>query len=181
MMTGISNDRRHLGYFGRAVIACLILMLIISVGIASDKEKAPQSTTTLGPEASQSDVPTDQVKAPRPVGSSLVTMTTEQAARLTPLRQEMRRILISEQEQLAALYAEFAQATDSQSALGVQRRIHQVKTGTQISLLKAQAETAVAEGRLDDAGILEQNIETLTDPQRGQSTSGQAVRTDSRR
>jgi hypothetical protein len=101
---------------------------------------------------------------PEPRKPSLVTMTEGQAARLSPLHQAMRGILIAEQKQLAVLYEEFAQQTDSQRALEVQRRIHEVKVGTEISLLTVQAETAREQGRMEDAEQLEEGIERLANP-----------------
>ena len=126
--------------------ACLVLLLTAVTGIAWAADE------------------------PEPRKPSLVAMTVGQAAKLSPLHQAMREILITEQEQLAVLYGEFAGESDSQRALEIQRRIHEVKVGAEISLLTVQAETARAEGRTQDAETLEEGIERLANPERFQST-----------
>ena len=145
MKNGTRNYRRRIS-LNPAVVVCLILMMTVSAGLAYALEKTPQSNLDL------------------------LTMTSQQAARLSPLLQEMRGLLISEKEQLTILYSEFAKETDSQRALEIQGKIREVKIGTEISLLVAQAETARSQGRVEDADRLEESIELLSDPMRGQGT-----------
>ena len=111
-----------------------------------------------------SSAPSDQQRREAP---SLVSMTDEQALKMNSLLQDMRKILIAEKDQLAELYVEFERETDSQGALAIQRRIHETKTGTQIALLRAQADVAREEGRSEDADLLEEGIAKLANPERG--------------
>jgi hypothetical protein len=103
-------------------------------------------------------------EASRPDGTSLVTMTEEQAARLSPLHRAMREVLITERVRLASLFEEFTRETDSRRALLIQRQIHDVKLEAEVSLLRVQAEAARAAGRTEDAERLEEGIARLIDP-----------------
>jgi hypothetical protein len=137
-----------------AVIACLVLILVAAVALAAVSEVPPHPALAADSPAANAERP------------SLLNLTAEQVLRLSPLHKEMRLILLSEKDQLNLLYEEFNRETDSQRALAVQRRIHLVKTQTEVALLQAQADAARAAGRLEDAELLETSIRMITDPDR---------------
>ena len=157
-MEAIRSKIRH-----RLAIGIPVLFLALLVGAVAggkqvtDREGAPEAAV-----------------AARPADSSFLSMTTEEAAGLSPMLQEMRRILIRERDQLAVLHAEFAQATDSREALRIQHRIRDLKSGTEIALLEVQAATAREQGRSEDAEQLEGIITRLAD--REQDRRGDASR-----
>jgi len=143
----------------RNIVVIICLALILAAGSISANDGPTPGTNPADPSVSA-----------RSGGSSLLTLTAEQALKLSPLHQELRTILIAEKDQLDVLYEEFALETDSQRALAIQRRIHLVKTETEISLLKAQAETARTQGRTEDVERLERSIRLLSDPEWGPAT-----------
>jgi hypothetical protein len=147
---------REIMKFGITIVSMLFLVLALPTGFTTAQDEPATTQFSTEPD------PTVPKRGP-----TLLTMTPEQAQRLSPLHQEMRKILIAEKNQLTELFKEFARETDSQGALAVQRRIHQVKTETEISLLTAQAKSARSQGRKEDAERMEEAIKRITNPHRG--------------
>jgi len=139
-------------------VACMILAMLTLVAAANEK------AVPLEPGSKP-------VSIDRAPGVTLVTMTDEQALKLSPMHQDLRRVLIEEKTRLADLYEEFEKETDSRRALVIQGEINEVKTGTAVSLLEIQAKVAREDGRLEDALQLEEGIQRLVSPDWGSSST----------
>jgi len=139
---------------------CILIMLaIICLAAAGDAAELPPEAAPDAQDVTEDIDPSPAV--------SLTTLSEEQAAHLSPLHSGMRTILLREQADVQALTARMAD---------IQDRIAEVKTGTEVSLLKVQADTARASGREQDAERLEESIRLLRDPQRGAAPAGSAAR-----
>jgi hypothetical protein len=95
---------------------------------------------------------------------SLVELSEEQLARLTPLQLALREVLLTEQAELAPLYAAFARETDSLRGLEIQRQIQTIKQNTELALLRTQADFARREGRVEVAKRIEESLRLMTEP-----------------
>lgn len=123
--------------------ALLLAMPIVFESLAANPERVPvpdqevQTGSTPGPN--------------RTAGSSLTTLSEEQAEKLSPLNREIRQLLLVELAEVARLSSELKTLQDPIAALDLQRQISALKTLTQIEILEAQGRFARQEGRIEQA------------------------------
>lgn len=83
---------------------------------------------------------------------------------LSPMVAEMYAAIDEQRAKVATLRAELAQARGTERALELQRALSAAKRGTEVRLLRIQADHARREGRLEVAGNLEAAINAMTTP-----------------
>jgi hypothetical protein len=84
--------------------------------------------------------------------------------RLSPLQQEIQAQLEAEDTALAQLQAELVAATDARQAHEIQGRIAELKTSTELALLRIQLRYAQERQDLKTSQQLEEAIEALENP-----------------
>lgn len=134
----------------------LILILIAAPAAAADPDPVDSKTA---------DSPQDPETATARV-FSLVDLPPEKVERLTPLQARMREILLAERVNLAPLQAAFAEETDSLRSLEIQRRIQDLKVGTEIALLRVQADHARQSGQPELAEQIEESLRRMAERDR---------------
>lgn len=152
-------------------VGATLLALSITVPMASAQStaKVPQSSgsaTVLAPSVEEA-IPSvgARPKARRPVN---------------PLYPRIAAMLETEREQLAALRTRKAGTRDDEMAMAIQREIEQIKTQTELGILRLQAEHARKQGKAAVAEGIEAAIRQMTQPaQRLQPMSRPAPATDS--
>jgi len=94
---------------------------------------------------------------------SLMTLTPEQVFELKPQDQEIRNLLIREQEEVARLTSRLEATKDQMEALEIQREIGARKQLTEIAIMEVQANYAVAAGHLEKAEALRKAVQGMKD------------------
>lgn len=84
---------------------------------------------------------------------------------------ELAAVFAREEQQLAALQAEFDAAVDEEQALAVQRRIAVVRQSTELEMLGCQARYARRLGRVEQAQSIEADIAELRDAKRAEKNA----------
>lgn len=103
--------------------------------------------------------------APIPDEAPVAAPATPVARRVVnPLYPRIAAMLEAEKQQLVALRTKLAVAKDSDAAMAIQREIEQVKVGTEIGILRLQAEHARQRGRTATADGLEAAIRQMQQP-----------------
>jgi len=126
-----------------------ILLSIILIGVA-----------VIGTGAANQDTETVPVKTPEPL-PVIGHMSDAQAAKLKPMLREIHELLVQERIQVQALEAELESLRDPIAALELQRRISDLKEGTEIQILQVQATYARREGRPQRATEIDAVVEKL--------------------
>ena len=105
---------------------------------------------------------------------SLLNLTPEQALKLKPQDQEIRSLLIREQEEVARLTSSMEATKDHMEALEIQREIGTRKQLTEIAIMEVQAKYAEAAGHLEKAETLRGVIQRMKDrlPQSPSNSGG---------
>ena len=85
-------------------------------------------------------------------------------AELTPRLLDIRVLLENEKATLDELRAQYMAATSDAEALRIQRRIHDVKRGTETGLLKIQLKHARLDGNAAAVSQLEETLRQLDNP-----------------
>ena len=181
-MTRLSSLHRPLSL----VILTIAAAVLTAVGARAQDEKRPTPTPgVVSPPAvraatsalkSGPAVPGDLTPAaPAPVVAVL------KKPALTPMMSEVMTLLATQDGKLAALAERQKHATAPDEALAVQKEIQALKLGTEVSLMRIQANYARREGRAHDAARLEAAIESLVSPPRVLAPADRAIpaRTDS--
>jgi hypothetical protein len=132
------------------------LLSILGVLLASQvfAQGAPVPVTPAG----------DPDRLPPAVQAPAPAATVAPAPRAHAMAAEMLAVIEAERGELAKLFARFRAAPDAATALAVQREIEQLKSGTEISLLRIQAGYARRAGRSAQAAELEKVIAELQAP-----------------
>ena len=130
------------------------IVLGISFAAYALAQGTPTSATALG----------DPERVITPAAKHAPAPTLTPAKPANPMVTEMRAVLETERVQFANLFARFRVAPDGAAALAVQREIEQLKVGTEISLLRIQADYARRAGRISQAAELEKVITELQAP-----------------
>ena len=86
------------------------------------------------------------------------------APELSPMMVEINALLDAERLALADCRLEMDRATDMERRVELMERIHELKTGTELEILRVQLRYAREAGRLDTVQELEEAIEFMTDP-----------------
>ncbi len=86
------------------------------------------------------------------------------ATDLTPLQLEMREILAKEAELLRQMAVTLKQATDPTTIRTIEREMADVKQATEISLLRAQAQSARDQGLRAQADAIDVAIQLILNP-----------------
>jgi hypothetical protein len=143
----------------RVLFLVALVALTHSAGSAGAAE-APAAPERVVAPASPAVVVTPPA-APDTTAASAVA--AKPAARIvrTPLMLALTAVMDDETTQLQPLLAELAATHDASQSLALQRRIEQVKQGTELQLLRVQSGFARAAGNVDladriDAAIAEQ-------------------------
>lgn len=113
--------------------------------------------------SAQTVVENPESPAPRQA-PTLLQMTADDALKLRPMMQEVRKLLLAEKEQLLVLRAELDKTRNDAGRADLERRIMQVREGTEANLYSIQARYARAEGRIPDAIKLEAAADRLLIP-----------------
>jgi len=105
---------------------------------------------------------------------SLMNLTPEQTLKLKPQDQEIRALLIREQEEIAGLTSSMEATKDQVEALELQREIGTRKQLTEIAIMEVQAKYAEAAGHLEKAETLRGVIQRMKDrlPQSPSNSGG---------
>ncbi len=118
-------------------------------------------------------IPVQAAPGPDPAGSNVAVIARSAADSLAstaerpvvnPLMPRITALMEQERAQLSDLEQQFRQAADEETALAIQARIREVKTGTELALLRLQLEEAGRRGDEDLAARLEQAITAITAP-----------------
>jgi len=117
------------------------------------------TTTITGIPADDPDVP--QAEDPPSGRASLSTMSEAQAEILSPLKREMREILLRERSDVELLTQRLAGLNDRLAALDLQRAISDRNFKTQIELLEVQGRYARRAGRIQQADEVEAAVVRL--------------------
>jgi len=83
---------------------------------------------------------------------------------LSPMDTELMGVLDQEKAALAQLRLRFRATRDHREALAIQREIERLKVGTEVALLRIQADYARRQGRLATAQELEAAIHDILNP-----------------
>jgi hypothetical protein len=89
---------------------------------------------------------------------------TANQRKLSPMAAEMQQAIRMERDGLRRLHARFQQTSDPHAALAIQREIEALKVGTELELLRIQANHARREGRVEAAKRIETVIEQILNP-----------------
>lgn len=99
-----------------------------------------------------------------PAALDLLAVPQEVAPTLSPMMQEIRGVLLAEQQELVRLQSELAQTRDAAAALRIQHQIEDLKQETEIEVLSVQVRRARDRGDEDLASQLESSIERILQP-----------------
>ena len=181
-MTRLSAVHRRLGL----VMLTIAAIALTAAGARAQDEKHPTpSPGVVNPPAAHAatsalrsgpPAPADLTPVPPAPGVALLKKPV-----LTPMMSEVMTLLATQDTKLAALAERQKHATTPDEALAVQKEIQALKIGTEVSVMRIQANYARREGRAQDAARLEAAVEALTSPPRVHAPADRAVptRTDS--
>lgn len=131
---------RLLSSFTAAVMALLLTFFLVQAGITLASDPEPTEDT------------------PNPMPRSLVSLSEEQAAKLTPMTKEIRLVLLTEREEVDRLTASLAEVKDDAEAIAIQRRIGAVKQQAEIDIMEVQIRFAETAGNHEQAKAISEAI-----------------------
>ena len=95
---------------------------------------------------------------------NLLAMNEEQVAQLSPLLQQVRRVMVDKGVAIRALEVELATATNAQHIHQLERKMSGLALVAEIEILEIQARHLRTEGRIAAAEIIEANALELKKP-----------------
>jgi hypothetical protein len=127
-----------------AVLLSVIILLtaLLALGTETDEPKPDQVTDRTNQAPSR----------------SLLSITGEQALNLKPIDQEIRVLLIKEQEDIAVLTALLKKTHDNMRALQIQKDIGAKKQQAEIGIMEVQAKYARQAGREEQATAISEAV-----------------------
>ena len=99
---------------------------------------------------------------------NLLELNDQQALRLAPILQQIRRVMASSHEEIASMEARIAASKDPQQVRTLERQVVDSKLVMEIRVLEIQAEFAEREGRQEEADNFTALAQGLQNPARRQ-------------
>jgi hypothetical protein len=82
----------------------------------------------------------------------------------SPMMVEIKQLIADQNLAVEALGTEMSRTEDPDRKMEILQSIHEIKTGTEVAILRVQLRYARQEGRLETARKIEEAIEYLTSP-----------------
>ncbi len=141
--------------FRRFMLAGLLVLLASSLAWAVSPDDGP-AVPTPGPDPENVALPDRPTELPGLLAADPET--------LSPMLREIVELWKAQDVAMAALNAGLEKSVDHAAALALQRQVENLRTSTEIQILRIQARYARQEGRMDVAVQIEQDIAQLTAP-----------------
>ena len=131
---------RFLSSFTAAIMTLLLTIFLVQAGITLAADPGPIEDTS------------------KPTPRSLVSLSEEQAAKLTPMNKEIRLVLLAERDEVERLTASLAGVKDDTEAIAIQRQIGAVKQQAEIDIMEVQIRFSEAAGNHEQAEAIREAI-----------------------